>query len=339
MLTPQGVSPAYSELLSAVASGPKTYGERVASNPDYSTFLLMRESPAESAADYPSSEADKEGALTAAKLSDPEVALAKVLGPELAGPLGSGAVLMSEHVKSLAEHKYAADRYMYKELSKLSVRYAEEEAALAAELKGAYGASVDVKGFQASPRTPEQVVADKKKEVEALAAEFAAQRASADSPYAQYAVAKIQQFLSDPSNVALEEVVYPELVSEMMAIELAELAEAEAAVDEAEEEELWQLTMMAQLKHLQAHFGVDLPHGVLAHMDPILVKKIDFETTHGLDDWDSVLEDTGSEYAKEQWGLESLSHHFLPLIRYRRQKALAANKKYEPEAISVIARS
>lgn len=275
----------------------------------------------------------------AAKLNDPEAALAKVLGPELAGPLGSGAVLLSEHVKSIAEHKYASDRYMYKELVKLSARYAEEEAALAKELQGAYGASVDIKSFQASPRTPEQVVADKKKEIEALAAEFAAQRASADSPYAQYAVAKIQQFLSDPSNVSLDEVAYPELVSELLAIELAELAEAEAAVDEAEEEELWQLTVTAQLKHLQAHFGVDLPHGVLAHLDPILVKKIDYETTNGLDDWDSVLEDTGSEYAKEQWGLESLSHHFLPLIRYRRQKALAANKKYEPQSVSVIARS
>lgn len=68
----------------------------------------------------------------------------------------------------------------------------------------------------------------------------------------------------------------------------------------------------------QKHFGVDLPHSVLAFMDPILVKKIDYETTNGLDDWDSVLEDTGSEYAREQWGMESLSHHFLPLIRYRR---------------------
>ena len=94
--------------------------------------------------------------------------------------------------------------------------------------------------------------------------------------------------------------------------------------------------MLHASPNTQKHFGVDLPHGVLAHMDPILVKKIDYETTYGLDDWDSVLEDTGSEYAKEQWGVEALSHHFLPLIRYRRAKAKAAGVKWDAEASGVV---
>jgi hypothetical protein len=38
-----------------------------------------------------------------------------------------------------------------------------------------------------------------------------------------------------------------------------------------------------RLRPPQAHFGVDLPHSVVAHMDPILVKKIDWETTNGLE--------------------------------------------------------
>lgn len=50
------------------------------------------------------------------------------------------------------------------------------------------------------------------------------------------------------------------------------------------------LTLSAQLKHLQKHFGVDLPHGVVAHMDPLLIKKIDWETTNNLEDWDITLE-------------------------------------------------
>jgi hypothetical protein len=39
----------------------------------------------------------------------------------------------------------------------------------------------------------------------------------------------------------------------------------------------------------------------------------------------------GSEYAREQWGLETLSHHLLPLIRYRRAKARAAGTKFDAE--------
>eukprot|EP00955_Chlamydomonas_euryale_P040685 351779-Chlamydomonas_euryale.AAC.1 len=170
----------------------------------------------------------------------------------------------------------------------------------------------------------------------AKAAEFAKAKAAAGSAYGEYALSRLQAFAADASNTSLEELQNPQLVEEWLELGLAELAEAEAAIDDAEEEELWALTMAAQLKHLQAHFGVDLPHGVLAHMDPLLVKKIDWETTHGLDDWDTVLEDTGSEYAREQWGMESLSHHFLPLIRYRRAKARAAAGKWDAEAAGVV---
>ena len=79
---------------------------------------------------------------------------------------------------------------------------------------------------------------------------------------------------------------------------------------------------------------MDLPHSVLAHMDPILFKKIDWETTNGLEDWDITLDDMGAEGAKEQWGAENLSHHFLPLIRYRRAKARKASGKWDAELVA-----
>lgn len=330
----EGVAPAYSELLSAVSAGPKTLGERISESPAFGTFLLKREAEA-AKGDFPVTDAEKEGAALAAKLENPEFALAHVLGPELKA-LGSGDALLSEQVKAITSHKYAPERYMYKEGMKLAAKYSEEEAALAEELKGAYGPDVDVKAFQSQPRTPVQVLMDKQKEFAARSGEFAAARAAADSEYAKYAVAQLQAFAAEPSNVSFDEVLNPELVTELVELELAELKEAEAAIDDAEEEELWTLTMAAQLKHLQKHFGVDLPHGVLAHMDPILIKKIDWETTNSLDDWDSVLEDTGSEYAKEQWGMESLSHHFLPLIRYRRAKARATYGKWAAESVAAV---
>lgn len=43
------------------------------------------------------------------------------------------------------------------------------------------------------------------------------------------------------------------------------------------------LTLQSQFKHIQKHFGVDLPHSVIAHMDPVLIKKIDWETTNALE--------------------------------------------------------
>ena len=57
--------------------------------------------------------------------------------------------------------------------------------------------------------------------------------------------------MRDASNLPMDELLTPEVVSEKMEIELAELAELEAAINDAEEEELWSLTLAAQLKHLQ----------------------------------------------------------------------------------------
>mmetsp|Transcript_33238 Transcript_33238/g.73506 ORF Transcript_33238/g.73506 Transcript_33238/m.73506 type:complete len:629 (+) Transcript_33238:92-1978(+) len=330
----EGVSPQYSELLSAVAAGPKTLGERIAESPAFSTFLLKREAEAVKG-DFPASDVEKEGAALAAKLEDPQAALEHLLGPEVKA-LGTAGVPLSAQVRAITQHKYSPDRYQYKEGLKLAAKLEEEEAALKAELQGAYGENVDVAHFQAHPRTPVQQLVDRQREVAARAAEFEAEKSAASNAYAAYAVAKKQEFLKDASNLAFEEVLYPELVQEALDIELAELREAELAIDDAEEEELWALTLSAQLKHLQKHFGVDLPHGVLAYMDPLLVKKIDWETTNGLDDWDSVLEDVGSEYAKEQWGVESLSHHFLPLIRYRRAKARRTAGRFEAELASHV---
>jgi hypothetical protein len=70
-------------------------------------------------------------------------------------------------------------------------------------------------------------------------------------------------------------------------------------------------------------------------MDPILMKKIDFETTHTLDTvHKEVFEGADSEngqYVKDQYGLEALSHHFLPLLRYRRQKYRQKYGKFAAE--------
>ncbi len=50
----------------------------------------------------------------------------------------------------------------------------------------------------------------------------------------------------------------------------------------------------------------------------------------------SPTQDVGADYAKEQWGLETLSHHLLPLIRYRRAKARAQGTKFDPELAAPI---
>jgi hypothetical protein len=41
------------------------------------------------------------------------------------------------------------------------------------------------------------------------------------------------------------------------------------------------------------------------------------------------------EYVKDQMGLEHLSHHLLPLLRYRRQKYRKTIGYYPPELSSV----
>ncbi|GIL91596.1 hypothetical protein Vretimale_9636 [Volvox reticuliferus] len=327
------LAPQYADLLQAASSGSKTLAERMSHHPALDSFLLKREKDAIKG-DFPTSEVEAAGAALAKELeADPAAALERLLGPELqSGPLAGKP--MSEVVAAITAHKYTSDRYLYREGMKLAARYKAEEDALRAELKVVYGDNVDVARFQAQPRTPSQQILDRLKELEARAAEFKAEVAAADNDYLRYAVSKKQQVLSDPSNIAFDEVLYPNLVEEQMDIELAELKDEEMKVDDAEEEELWMLTLSAQFRHIQKHFGVDLPHSVLAHMDPILVKKIDWETTNGLEDWDITLDDMGAESAKEQWGVENLSHHFLPLIRYRREKARKQVGRFDPELVA-----
>ena len=50
----------------------------------------------------------------------------------------------------------------------------------------------------------------------------------------------------------------------------------------------------------------------------------------------SHTQDMGAEYAKEQWAMEVLSHHFLPLIRYRRAKARRAGERFDPELAAPV---
>ncbi|GFR50416.1 hypothetical protein Agub_g12633 [Astrephomene gubernaculifera] len=327
------LAPQYADLLQAATSGSKTLAERMSHHPALDSFLLKREKEAIKE-DFPVSELEAAGAALAKELeADPSAALERLLGPELqSGPLAGKP--LSEVVAAVTAHKYSSDRYMYREGMKLAARYKAEEDALKGELKAVYGEDVDVARYQAQPRTPAQQVVDRLKELEARAAEFKAELEAADNAYLRYAAAKKQQVLTDPTNIAFDEVLYPGLVEELMDIELAELKEEEMKVDDAEEEELWMLTLSAQFRHIQKHFGVDLPHSVLAYMDPVLVKKIDWETTNGLEDWDITLDDMGAEAAKEQWGMENLSHHFLPLIRYRREKARKQVGRFEAELVA-----
>ncbi|KXZ54748.1 hypothetical protein GPECTOR_4g818 [Gonium pectorale] len=326
------IAPAYADLLQAATSGSKTLAERMSHHPALDSFLLKRDKEAIKG-DFPPSELEAAGAALAKELDDPSVALERLLGPELpSGPLAGKPA--SVVVAAITAHKYSADRYMYREGMKLAARYKAEEEALKEELKAVYGDDVDVARFQAQPRTPAQQIVDKLKELEARGAEFKAEVAAASNDYLRYAATKKQQVLTDPTNIAFDEVLYPGLVEELLDIELAELKEEETKIDDAEEEELWLLTLSAQFRHIQKHFGVDLPHSVIAHMDPLLVKKIDWETTNGLEDWDITLEDMGAEGAKEQWGVEALSHHFLPLIRYRREKARRQVGRYDPELVA-----
>ncbi|KAG2491937.1 hypothetical protein HYH03_009670 [Edaphochlamys debaryana] len=327
------LAPQYADLLQAATSGSKTLAERMSNAPALSSFLLKRDKEAIKA-DFPVSELEAAGAALAKKLeADPAAALEQLLGPELgSGPLAGKP--LSEVVAAVTAHKYSADRYMYREGMKLAARYKAEEDALKGELKAVYGDNVDVARFQAQPRTPAQQIVDRLKELEARSAEFKAELEAADNAYLKYAVSKKQKLVTDPTNIAFDEVLYPGLVEELMDIELSELKQEEMKIDDAEEEELWSLTLAAQFRHIQKHFGVDLPHSVLAYMDPVLVKKIDWETTNGLEDWDITLEDMGAEYAREQWGMENLSHHFLPLIRYRREKARKQHGSFDAEMVS-----
>jgi hypothetical protein len=64
---------------------------------------------------------------------------------------------------------------------------------------------------------------------------------------------------------------------------MAELDAEEAKLIEAEEEELWMLTLQQQARHIAQHIEFDLPQAVVAHMDPLLYKKLDWELTNGQD--------------------------------------------------------
>ena len=169
----------------------------------------------------------------------------------------------------------------------------------------------------------------------AVAAIKAQQAAHAGHAYMEYALSKQASFLADPSNVAFDEVLHPELLAERFAIEMAELDAAERQLDEAEEEELWLLTLARQSGHVAQHLEFDLPQAAYAHMDPVLYKKLDWELSHGMDllhhEAFAAADCEQGEYVKDQMGLENLSHHLLPLIRYRRKKWRAAVGHYPPE--------
>lgn len=200
----------------------------------------------------------------------------------------------------------------------------------------------------------------------------------------------------------LPPLIDPAHPQERLEIEMAELDAEEAKLIEAEEEELWMLTLQQQARHIAHHIEFDLPQSVATHMDPLLYKKLDWELTHGQDllhheaaqaaDCEQVRTGRGAgsgvpsvtcmllacvpaplshssptrptshprssrslthtpthalgpcvthpshlqgEFIKDQMGLEHLSHHFLPLLRYRRQKYRKTLGYYPPELSSV----
>jgi hypothetical protein len=57
-----------------------------------------------------------------------------------------------------------------------------------------------------------------------------------------------ESFLRDPTNISFHDVLHPELQAELMAVEMAELDEAERLIDESQEEELWSATLLAQVR-------------------------------------------------------------------------------------------
>lgn len=330
----EDVSEQYHELVDLVARGTETYGERLASCAAMDTFFLRR-SKEEVKGMFPPTEQEKEAVALAQQLSDPSAALSKLLGPALTPP-GSGGALKSAEAAALADHLYGPDRYMGAEGMKLAARYRAEEEARAAELTALYGDASSLAESQRAPKAPLAALAEAAKEGAAKAKALAAEKAAAaGNAYLEYALDKQIAFVSDPSNTAFEDVLHPELVQERYEIEMAELDALEAQMNEAEEEELWLITLQRQARHIQQHLEFDLPQAQYAHMDPILYKKLDWEVTHSLDimhhEVFQAADCEQGEYVKDQMGLENLSHHLLPLIRYRRAKARAARGYYAPE--------
>lgn len=328
----EAMSSKYADIMHQVSLGKKTFAETLMEHSEFDSFLLRREKE-KLREDFPATEAELEGTELAKKLEDPEYAMAKLLGPSMK-MFGSPDSLLSQQVRERTEHKYMPDRYMYKEGMKLAVRYETEEKELFEELKVVYGDDVDVKKFQHNPRSHIQLLFDKMKQSEKLAGVIASEKEKAkDDPYTAYMLAKKEAALKDLSNIPVEDILYPEVHKELLAIELAELDEIEAMIDEAEEDELWSLTLTQQMKHINQHFRSGLPHAVLGHMDPLFFQKIDQETTTGdLDSHDMDLDLLADPVAeKEKWALNNLSHHFLPLIRYRRMKHRKLFGKFAPE--------
>lgn len=333
----EDVSDKYNSLVDAVASGPQPYGERLAGCAATDGFFLRR-SKAEIGAEFPPSEQDKEAAALATQLADPSVALSKLLGPALMPP-GSGGRPKSEETAELTDHLYTPERYMHAEGLKLAARYKAEEDAAEAAAKALYGDDAPV---ARGPKAPLAALADAAKAAAARVKVLQAEKeAAAGDAYAQYALDAQIKFASDPSNAAFDDVLHPEIVKERFEIEMAELDAAEAALQEAEEEEAWALTLARQARHIHQNLEFDLPQSAYAHMDPILYKKIDWEVTHGHDTLHheafQAADCEQGEYVKDQMGLEALSHHLLPLIRYRRAKARAAGRPFVPELTALPA--
>ena len=335
----EDVSPKYNGLLDLVARGPQAYGARLASCEATDSFLLRR-SKAEIAAMFEPSAPEAEAAALAGQLEDRAAALERLLGPALE-PEGAPSRLRSEEARAHADQMHAPGRLMHAEGMRLAARYAEEEAELAARLRAAGGSGdrAEVLAAQRAAPTPAQRAAQHAsgagaRAVAALEAERDAAAADGDA-YAAYALAARARFEADPSNLRHPEVLYPSVAAERFAIDAAELDAADAALDEAEEEELWLLTLAAQSSHAARHLEFDLPQAAVAHMDPILYKKLDWETTHGHDllhhEADQAADCEQGEYIRSQYGLENLSHHFLPLIRYRREKWRRLHGSWPPE--------
>lgn len=330
----EDVSDKYRDLVALVARGTQTYGERLAGCAAVDGLLLCRDR--QKIKDmFPPSEQEKEAVVLAGQLEDKKWALEKLLGPALT-PEGSATRLKSQEARELAEHHYTSDRYMYAEGMKLAKRYEEEEAALGEQLTKLYGSAEGLLAAQRSPATPLDRVLHHGKEAAARVAYLnSLKEEHQGNPYMDYALTREGEFYADPANIAHEELLLPKVITECFSIEMAELDEAERRLEEAEEEELWLLTLHQQARHMHQHLEFDLPQSAVAHMDPILYKKLDWEVTHGHDllhhEMFQAADCEQGEYMKDQMGLENLSHHLLPLLRYRRKKFRAQMGCFPPE--------